>query len=83
MALNSWIDLIADIDSKKTTVEEVVGLEKCAACSIPLQESVTGCRKIDDGSPHGCHLCSDCYFKGLGNEIEDFPILPPRLRRRA
>lgn len=50
----------------------------CAVCEIPLQESQTGCREMGDGT----FRCSDCYFDAT-ERLEDFPILPPRIRRRA
>jgi hypothetical protein len=79
MALIRAVELIAKLDSGETQFQDIAGLESCARCATPLQESVTGCRKLKDGA----HVCSDCYFRGLGNELEQFPILPPRLRRRA
>jgi hypothetical protein len=53
------------------------GAWDCKGCNTPLQESITGCRKLADGS----YLCSDCYFKDFGSELENFPILTPRVRR--
>lgn len=32
-----------------------------------------------DGSQRQVH--DDCYFDGFGDELEQFPILPPRIRR--
>ncbi len=83
MAAMLAFDLIADIEAGKTTVEKFIGLEACGKCAQPLQESVTGCRKVVMPDGTGDHYCSDCYFKEVGRELEDFPILPPRLRRRA
>ena len=37
-----------------------------------------------DGERHkinNVEVCEDCYFEELGDELENFPILPPRLRR--
>jgi len=51
------------------------GVLQCAACKIPLQESITGSRPIDDGTQH---LCSDCYFEEWGAEIDKHPIITPR-----
>lgn len=50
----------------------------CTECKIPLQESQTGCREMGDGT----YRCSDCYFDAM-EDLEDHPILPPRIRRRA
>jgi len=59
--------------------EPVFGdLHECAVCKIPLQESQTGCRKMGDGT----FRCSDCYFDAV-DQLDDYPILPPRIRRRA
>lgn len=51
----------------------------CESCGTVIQEPVTGCRRMGDGK----HRCSDCYFRGLGDELEAYPILPPRIRRRS
>lgn len=50
----------------------------CVVCSIALHESETGCREMGDGT----FRCSDCYFD-KAEELAIYPILPPRLRRRA
>lgn len=50
----------------------------CAVCKTPIHESETGCREMGDGT----YRCSDCY-QDATTELEDFPILPPRVRRRA
>jgi len=48
-------------------------------CGEPLEPRVDGERhKIGDKEVN-----SDCYFDAFGKELEDFPILPPRLRRRV
>lgn len=49
----------------------------CADCGTPLMESVTGNRRLGSGK----HVCSDCYFERWDSEIDDHPILPPRLAR--
>ena len=41
------------------------GIDGCSHCHVPLQETVTGCRKIE-----GSYVCSDCYFDELGKEID-------------
>ncbi len=51
----------------------------CFRCKLPLQESVTGCRQLKDGN----FVCSDCYFEDLGDALEAYPIMPPRIRRRG
>lgn len=56
-----------------------VGVTACACCGIPLQESLTGNRTYADGS----HVCSDCYFDDLGDEIETTPIGALRVVRGA
>jgi len=52
------------------------GVQRCAVCKIPLQETVTGNRTVGDG-----HVCSDCYFDTLSDEIDQHPILMPRTPR--
>ncbi len=47
-------------------------LEKCDGCGVPLQEAITGYRRID-GRPN----CSDCYFCKLSDEIDNHPIGRP------
>lgn len=32
---------------------------------------------------NGVEVCDDCYFDELGDELENYPIMPPRLRRRV
>ena len=51
---------------------------KCEACKSPIQETVTGCRRMQDGT----YRCSDCYFDQLGADLESTPITSPRIRRR-
>jgi hypothetical protein len=53
------------------------GVLECSSCAVPLQESITGCRRLGDGS----HVCSDCYFRKLSDALEQYPILTPRVRR--
>lgn len=50
----------------------------CDDCREPIHESLTGCRRLGDGS----FVCSDCYFK-LFEALENTPIMSPRLRRRG
>lgn len=54
------------------------GMTGCGRCRIPLQETLTGCREYD-----GKHLCSDCYFDTLGDELEAYPIRAFRAVRGA
>lgn len=51
------------------------GNHSCAKCHITLQESITGCRELEDGS----FMCSDCYFEDLGDALEDYPFAAPTL----
>jgi hypothetical protein len=62
---------------KKDAKARPKGVLQCHECGTSLQESITGCRKLVDGS----HLCSDCYFEKLGNALEKYPIITPRARR--
>jgi hypothetical protein len=43
--------------------------ETCCKCNTPLQETITGKRKIGDK-----FACSDCYYEELGEAIERHPI---------
>lgn len=54
------------------------GITGCASCGVPLQESLTGCRKCGDE-----YVCSDCYFEQIGKELEEFPISSLRVSRGA
>lgn len=66
-----------DVLSGKAQMPEK--LFQCHKCKTPIRESVTGCRRLHDGK----YACSDCYFEDLGDALEAFPILPPRIRRRG
>lgn len=46
--------------------------EKCAACKILLQESLTGRREYDNEA-----YCSDDYYEALGEMIENYPQWVP------
>jgi len=64
---------IAALPSRR---KRLPGVQSCALCRIPLQESLTGCRYTDKG-----YVCSDCYFQELSDELEQFPIFMPRVHR--
>jgi hypothetical protein len=49
---------------------------KCADCGILLQETITGNRRTRRG-----HVCSRCYFKRLGQELDKHPISALRVTR--
>ena len=51
-------------------------VQRCVKCEVPLQETVTGNRKTDEG-----HVCSDCYFRMLSDELEQHPVFVPRTSR--
>ena len=46
------------------------GVEICRSCETPLQESRTGCYQCADGS----HVCNRCYYRALGEEIDNHPV---------
>lgn len=48
-------------------------------CGQPLEPRVDGERPRIDGR----EVNPDCYFEAFGKEIEEYPILPPRIRRRG
>ena len=52
--------------------------QRCVSCSIPLQETITGCRKTEDG-----HKCSDCYYEEIGEELEKSPLFTRRISHGA
>ena len=54
----------------KDTLGLPVGIKGCDGCGIPLQESVTGNRRLKSGR----FLCSDCYFEEFGDFLEKNPI---------
>ena len=51
------------------------GQLRCGACDDVIKESITGCRKMGDGS----YCCSDCYYQAMGEALESFPLAPRRL----
>lgn len=53
--------------------KNLAGAQRCATCSVALQETVTGCRPSENGP-----VCSDCYFDALGAELDKHPIFMPR-----
>jgi len=57
---------------------ELPGVQRCVKCGIPLQEAVTGNRLTDEG-----HVCSDCYFAMLSEELDHHPLVMPRTVRGA
>jgi hypothetical protein len=57
-------------DAMKTRRGDFSNTPKCEECGKPLQETLTGNRKISKG-----FVCSDCYFDLLGKEIDEHPIL--------
>ena len=50
--------------------------QRCCKCEVKLQETVTGKRPTPDGP-----ACSDCYYDGLGEEIEQHPLGSAGIRR--
>ncbi|MCW2244920.1 hypothetical protein M2352_000511 [Azospirillum fermentarium] len=54
------------------------GVKGCGTCGVPLQESITGCRKCGDK-----YVCSDCYFEAFGEVLEAHPIGAFRVLRGA
>lgn len=52
---------------------------RCSACEESIRESITGCRKMGDGT----YCCSDCYYRAMGEALEIHPVLPRRLMRRG
>lgn len=68
-------DLCERIEGRRS---ELAGIQRCASCGVPLQETITGNRPTDDG-----HVCSDCYFKMLSEEVDRHPILMPGIVRGA
>lgn len=63
-------------DLLKMTPKEISDLFpdfNCAVCRNPIDE---------DGYKIGKkQVCSDCYYKSLGEVIEKYPIYVPRLHR--
>ena len=49
------------------------GTATCHICHVPLQEAVTGNRRIRDSGEYR-HVCSDCYFEMWGNDTDKHPI---------
>lgn len=56
--------------------EEIFPSPKCARCGEELREAITGNRHTADG-----WVDSDCYFDGLSEVVEQFPIRTARVRR--
>ena len=57
-------------EAMKARRADFLNAPRCAECNKPLQETITGNRKIYKG-----YVCSDCYFDLLGKEIDEHPIL--------
>ncbi len=60
-------------------LDEFKGKQLVCACTEIIQESITGCRRLGDGT----FACSDCYYENLGEALEAYPIGPRRLARRV
>lgn len=75
MALISAREFLKEFNLKGAQLANL----KCETCEISLQESITGCRPLEDGT----HLCSDCYFDEMGKEIDQRPLLTPRVRHTS
>lgn len=54
------------------------GIETCSTCHIPLQEAITGYRRVGDGAK-----CADCYFCEISKMIDQHPIGRPMATRTA
>lgn len=65
-------------DTLQQRRNELPGVQRCAECNTPLQETVTGNRFTHKG-----HVCSDCYFNMLGEELDRNPLFMPRAVRGA
>lgn len=53
--------------------KKLPGVQLCAVCKIPLQETLTGNRKTGKG-----HVCSNCYFDAFSSQFDLHPIAMPR-----
>lgn len=73
LSYNEFVKGLDEKLSKLKNGEQISGMTACKVCSIPLQETVTGCRIIN-----GDHVCSDCYFDAFGDELDAHPIRMPR-----
>ena len=63
------------IDNPKLLTNEPSS-QGCSVCHVPLQETITGKRRIDQG-----YACSDCYYAELGEELAKHPIVSGGIRR--
>jgi len=67
----------------RKTAESVV---LCGICAEPMTESdkhdPQGPQSVQKGGK-SVPVHADCYFDRLADAVEDFPILPPRLRRKT
>jgi len=61
------------LSERASRKKSLIGVQRCAKCSVALQETVTGCRPSENGL-----VCSDCYFDALGVELDKHPIFMPR-----
>lgn len=46
-----------------------MAIDKCTKCDVPIQEFITGRKKIGDKL-----YCKSCYYEELGELIESSPI---------
>jgi hypothetical protein len=80
MALISAVDFLDALDHPETSKVKIPeAAARCPTCKVVLHEVETGLRRRGDGS----FVCGDCYFEEMGDALEAFPILPPRIRRRS
>lgn len=77
LTVDQFRTILKQDQDKLSKREAPLGTIVCNACGVPLQESITGNRPLEDGT----HRCSDCYFDEMGAEIDDYPIFMPRVRR--
>jgi hypothetical protein len=77
LTVSEFRDLLKESRAQLSKRKAPEGTIECEACGIPLQESITGNRPMEDGT----HRCSDCYFDEIGTEIDEYPIFMPRVRR--
>jgi hypothetical protein len=81
MALNleQFSKAVANDTSALEKNQPLSGIFTCACCIVPLQETITGMRHLNDGK----FYCSDCYFDAFGKELDSNSLRSGRMSRGA
>ena len=80
LSVEQFRKILRSDEQRLTQGKAPLGICTCYKCKIPLQEAITGNRQVLVGRKSK-NFCSDCYFKQMATEIDEYPIVMPRIRR--